>query len=328
MHRERGNFMKMNLKRNEKIQPLLGEKKGWNIVVEILLFVVVFFVCTIGQSLLSAPFQMVMLFKDPGYVSAVQSGDLATITEATAAVVAKESFTVMLLISEIAIIAITLGFCVLFEKRNPRKVGFSKGNFLKEYGIGIVAGFLLFSAAVLIAVLTGSVKLSVEGGGIILIFFAIGFMIQGMAEEVLCRGYLMCSVVRRYPLWVGVIANSVVFAALHLLNAGISVLAFINLILYGVFASLYFIRRGNIWGIGAFHSVWNFVQGNFYGIQVSGNGKMTSVLASTFTEGREVINGGTFGLEGGLAVSIVLVIGIVLLYLEPWKKGSAEAVEA
>lgn len=320
--------MKMDLKRNEKIQPLLGEKKGWNILVEILLFVVVFVVCTIGQSIFSAPLQMVLLFRDPGYLSAAQSGDLEAITNATMAVVSQESFTVMLLISEIVIIAIALGFCVLFEKRNPRKVGFSKGNFLKEYGIGIVAGFLFFSAAVLIAVLTGSVKLSVEGGGIILVFFAIGFMIQGMAEEVLCRGYLMCSVARRYPLWVGVIVNSVVFAALHLLNAGISVLAFINLILYGIFASLYFIRRGNIWGIGAFHSVWNFVQGNFYGIQVSGTGKMTSVFASTFTEGREIINGGAFGLEGGLAVSIVLAIGIVLLYLEAWKKGTAEAVEA
>ena len=175
----------------------------------------------------------------------------------------------------------------------------------------------------MLAALTGAVSLSFAGGDVILVFFAAGFMIQGMAEEVLCRGYLMCSVARRYPLWVGILANSVVFAALHLLNSGISALAFVNLVLSGIFASLYFVRRGNIWGIGAFHAVWNFVQGNFDGIQVSGTGKMTSVFASSFTEGRELINGGAFGLEGGLAVSVVLAVGIVLLYLEPWKKAEA-----
>lgn len=54
-----------------------------------------------------------------------------------------------------------------------------------------------------------------------------------------------------------VIANSVIFAALHLLNPGVAPLAIVNLILFGIFASCYFIRRGNIWGIGALHSVWN-----------------------------------------------------------------------
>lgn len=312
--------MKMNLQKNKTIQPLLGEKKGWNLAVEILLFIVVFFVCSLGQGIVILPAEIVALFTNEAYLAAVEAGDMVAVAEASVAAVSNEGFMTISLIAEIVMIAITLGFCVLFEKRNPRKVGFTKGNFAKEYGMGLVAGFAFFSVAVLIAMLTGSMKLSYQGGGAILILFAIGFMIQGMAEEVLCRGYLMCSVARRYPLWVGVVTNAVVFAALHLLNAGISVLAFVNLVLFGIFASLYFIRRGNIWGIGAFHSVWNFVQGNFYGIQVSGNSKMTSVLSSTFDESKELINGGAFGLEGGIAVTIVMVVGIVLLYLEPWKK--------
>lgn len=320
--------MRMNLKRNENIEPLLGEKKGWNYAIEIILFLAVMLVCSLGQGLVTLPFQLVMMYTDEAYIAAAQSGDIAAITEASYALAGKESYMIMMLISDIAMIAITLGFCALCQKRNPRKVGFTKGGVLKEYGFGIIAGFVVFSAAVLIALATGSMKLSFDGGSAILIVFAIGFMIQGMAEEVLCRGYMMCSVARRYPLWVAILTNSILFAALHLLNAGISVLAFVNLVLYGIFASLYFVRRGNIWGIGAFHSVWNFVQGNFYGIQVSGTNKMTSVFASTFTEGKEVINGGAFGLEGGIAVSIVMAIGIVLLYLEPWKKDTVSTVEA
>lgn len=315
--------MKMDLKRNINIAPLLGEKKGWNIVVEILVFLAVMLLCMIGQAIVTVPIESALLFNNAGYMAAVQSGDAAAIMDATNAVLSNESFTVLSLAAEFVIIAIVLGFCALCEKRKPWQVGFAKKNILKEYGVGLALGFAVFSVAVLLAALMGAVRLSFAGGGVLLVFFAAGFMIQGMAEEVLCRGYLMCSVARRYPLWVGILANSVVFASLHLLNSGISALAFINLVLYGIFASLYFVRRGNIWGIGAFHAVWNFVQGNFYGIQVSGTGKMTSVFASSFTEGRELIYGGAFGLEGGLAVSSVLAVGIVLLYLEPWKKAEA-----
>lgn len=313
-------IMKLNLKHEEGMTQFYGEKKGWNIILEILLFIGIFILCSLGQMLVIMPYEIIVLFGDSAYQAAIQAQDMEAAALASVNALSGDKFMVVSLVSEIIMIAIVLGMCALIQKRSPRKLGFTKGNFLKEYGLGIVVGFCAFSIAVLIALATGSLSFTFSKGGWILLLYAIGFMIQGMAEEVLCRGYMMCSIARRYPLWVAILTNSLVFAALHLLNAGISVLAFINLVLFGIFASLYFVRRGNIWGIGAVHSVWNFVQGNFYGIQVSGNGKMASVLDCTFAENRELINGGAFGLEGGLAVTAVMVIGIVLLYLEPWKK--------
>jgi len=124
---------------------------------------------------------------------------------------------------------------------------------------------------------------------------------------------------------VAVILNALFFAALHLGNSGISALAFVNLTLFGVFASVYFIKRGNIWGIGAIHSIWNFVQGNFYGIKVSGMESSCSVFASAMTEGRDLIHGGAFGLEGGLAVTLVLVAGTLFLLTKPAKDAVVEA---
>ena len=114
-------------------------------------------------------------------------------------------------------------------------------------------------------------------------------------------------------MWTAVISNAVIFAALHLLNNGISVPAFINLVLFGIFASLYFVKKGNIWGVAAVHSVWNLVQGNFWGLRVSGMVTECSVLRSTMVEGRELLNGGAFGPEGGLGVSVVLLVGICVL---------------
>lgn len=233
------------------------------------------------------------------------------------------------LFSTIAMIGIVLLFCKLIQKRNPDTLGFTRKNLVKEYLIGAVVGFAIFSIALLICVVTGAVRL--EGistslaPGVILLF-AVGYLFQGMAEEVLCRGYFMVSIGRRYPMIVAVLANSLFFAVLHLANAGISVLAFVNLTLFGIFASLYFIRRGSIWGIGAVHSIWNFTQGNFYGVQVSGMAKTASVLDSTMVEGKELVNGGAFGLEGGLGVTIVLVVGILVLYLWQGKKQNADNV--
>jgi hypothetical protein len=138
-------------------------------------------------------------------------------------------------------------------------------------------------------------------------------MVQGMAEEVLCRGYFLSSYARRYPVYAAVIANSLFFASLHLLNPGITPLAFVNLTLFGVLASLYFIRRGSIWGIGAFHSIWNLVQGNFYGIQVSGMPLGNSLFATESVAGKTLANGGSFGMEGSLVCTVVYLAGIIFL---------------
>ena len=67
------------------------------------------------------------------------------------------------------------------------------------------------------------------------------------------------------------------------------------------------------------HSIWNFAQGHFYGIKVSGIDSSCSVLNSVFVEGKELINGGNFGIEGGITDTIIHVLAIVVLLLIPAK---------
>lgn len=165
---------------------------------------------------------------------------------------------------------------------------------------------------------------SPEFSAVIFVGYLLGFMVQGMAEEVLCRGYFLCSYARRYPVYAAVLANALLFAALHLFNSGITVLAFINLTLFGIFASLYFIRRGSIWGIGAFHSIWNLVQGNFYGIQVSGMPLGNTLFTMNPVEGKELLNGGAFGMEGSLICTFVYAAGIIWLFTRKNKDGETE----
>ena len=314
----------MNLKLPEVLEEAKRSGKGLPWIVEMLIFIGVFLVASIVQSIFMLPGMVVAMFTKPELMDSIMEymmqGDVFQVEVLVAQIMSSDIITLSMLFANAGIILIVCLFCKLIQKRKMTTLGFVKKNMFKEYGKGCLLGFVLFSVAVLICVVTGSLKLQISSTFSISLFvlFVLGFMIQGMAEEVMCRGYLLVSIARRSSVIVAIICNAVVFAVLHLSNAGISVLAVVNLILFAVFASLYFIKTGNIWGVGALHSIWNLVQGNVYGICVSGISVSSSVLEADVVTKGTLWNGGNFGLEGGLAVTIVLLAGCAMLLL--WKK--------
>lgn len=308
--------MDLQLVKPESVIKAQERQKGMNWILEILVFIAVFLVGGIAQILCMMPMEVLLLSQNKMYQKALEAGDVEGATAAAMQIASSDIYMVVSLVATIGMTAVTIAFCRFIQKRRMDAIGFTRQRAGKDYLIGFGMGFVLFSAAVLLCVLTGAIKVNGFSGTFsigVFVLFTVGFMLQGMSEEVICRGYLMVSIGRRYSMWVAILSNALIFAALHLLNNGISVLAFINLVLYGIFASLYFIERGSIWGIAAFHSVWNLVQGNFWGLRVSGIVTECSVFRSTLTDNRDIINGGAFGPEGGLAVTIVLAVGIVFL---------------
>lgn len=323
--------MKDLFERSVPMQETAQTKKGLLWILELLVFVAVFLVASIAQGFATVPMQLVMLFSDKAYMAAVASGDVAKLTEASMEVTQRlmesDGYMIGMLFSDIVMMLIVFLFCRFIQKRKLRTLGFIKKGMLKEYGLGMLLGFAFFSVCVLLGVLFGGLKIegiSPEFSIGIFVAYMLGYMVQGMTEEVLCRGYFLGSYARRYPVYAAVLANSLLFASLHLLNSGISVLAFINITLFGIFASIYFIRRGSIWGIGAFHSIWNLVQGNFYGIKVSGTPVGNTLFTTQAIAGKSLWNGGDFGMEGSLICTIVLTCGIIFLYTRKNK----DAVEA
>lgn len=314
--------MKDLFERSVPMQETAQTKKGLLWILELLVFVAVFLVASIAQGFATVPMQLVMLFSDKAYMAAVASGDVAKLTEASMEVTQRlmesDGYMIGMLLSDIVMMLIVFLFCRFIQKRKLRTLGFIKKGMLKEYALGMLLGFAFFSVCVLLGVLFGGLKIegiSPEFSIGIFVAYLLGYMVQGMTEEVLCRGYFLGSYARRYPVYAAVLANSLLFASLHLLNSGISVLAFINITLFGIFASIYFIRRGSIWGIGAFHSIWNLVQGNFYGIKVSGTPVGNTLFTTQAIAGKSLWNGGDFGMEGSLICTIALTCGIIFLYI-------------
>lgn len=134
---------------------------------------------------------------------------------------------------------------------------------------------------------------------------------QGLAEEVLCRSYLLNSLAVKQKAPIAVAVSAAAFSALHIANPSVTPVALINIALFGIFAGVYFWRRGSIWGVAALHTAWNFAEGNIYGINVSGIAPTVSVFSASVDNSLSIWNGGSFGAEGGLAVTVTLTLATI-----------------
>lgn len=294
----------MNLDKVEFLKLAREESKGYNILIEFFIFLAVFVVGTCISVIVSLP---IFLRHD-------LSTDLQMFFN--------------LITTGVTIIVVIL-FCRFIEKRSLASMGFVKDKFFKNYLKGLLLGFILYTLALIISILLGGTKIlgfSKDINYFYLFLTFIGFLIQGMSEEVICRGYLMVSIGRKNGLLVGAIANSVIFAMLHLANSGLTLISFINLILVGMVFSFIMIDTGNIWTVGAVHSMWNFAQGNIFGGAVSGMDAGTSLLISEQIGSPNLINGGIFGIEGSLGTTIILGITFLILIKRLKNKSNISAI--
>lgn len=215
-------------------------------------------------------------------------------------------------------IATNLVFCFFVEKRSAGTLFMTRRKCIPHYLIGALLGFAMMGAVTLIAWLSGAITFdgvqTIQNPFIMVLLF-VGWMIQGFSEELSYRGWLMTSIGTHHSIWIAVALSAISFAVMHGGNDGFSIFAIVNLILFGVVTALYVLRTGSIWGAAAMHSVWNWAQGNFFGLQVSGIPTDSTILKFSQSGDVEWIGGGTFGLEAGAATTIILLIVITVLLL-------------
>ncbi|HDX9576551.1 TPA: CPBP family intramembrane metalloprotease [Bacillus pseudomycoides] len=214
------------------------------------------------------------------------------------------------------------------EKRPFSSIGLWKEQWMKKYLRGALLGFIFISIPVVLLVITGAVQLQIQHittTGIFSIFGSlVAFLIQGATEEILVRGWLLPIISVRSRIWIGVAVTSFLFGFLHLFNPDITILSIFNIILVGVFAAFYVLKEGSIWGICAWHSIWNWAQYNVYGFAVSGTTAYSTPLFKSVTSGPEFLHGGAFGIEGSMITTIMLAVVSVGLWRQLWgRKGKS-----
>ncbi len=338
-------FLDKYIPRTKVLDDAKKGRKGFGIGLETLIFAAIQMISTFVQSIpMSAAAILVLNFNTE--FSSKLDEIVKTLTESDYGVEALTNYmnsymdvinevigslSLLLLFLTAIPIIIVIVYCTKLEKRPIVSLGFRKGNAVGEYLIGLVIGALMLFAALAICIVKGSVRVDFSNFSFspVIIAFLLGYMVQGMSEEVLCRGYYMVSVSRRTNYFWAILISSLIFAFLHLANNGVTLLAALNLTLFGIFAAVYFLKRGSIWGIAAIHTAWNFTQGNIFGVSVSGMTTQPSIFAAEYVQSKSdyIWNGGEFGLEGGVAVTFVLVIAILALLMTKTKASEISDVK-
>lgn len=223
--------------------------------------------------------------------------------------------------------AIIIGWVVAFERRGVREIGFN-GDGLKRFarGYGVGLAFLLMTVGIIW--LAGGY--SVEGPGafgtaaagaalVPILVLLFGFIIQGSTEEIVFRGWVMQVIASRHGLWIAVVLNSAVFSLMHAANIAPSkelVLGLINIVLFGVYISLYAAREGSLWGVCGWHAAWNWLLGLGFGLEVSGQVIETRPLIADLSTNTDVpwwITGAAFGPEASVVTTVILLLATTIL---------------
>ena len=268
-----------------------------SIVATILLFIIVFFIIYLLEGIIpsiAALKPMAERFEALGYLSDTSKLTVKESIRVASDISGEPRIMLPSLYCTVFGTLTAMFYCRMVEMRPVRSMGAVKKGALRSYLIGIAVGIVLMSAITLLSVLFGVNSI----------------LVQGMSEEFIFRGYLMNSVGGKHSAALAVGISALAFGLAHAANPGFNALALLNLVLFAVFASLYMLNSDNIWGVCAIHSIWNFMQGNFYGISVSGAVNADSFFITSAKSSHGFLTGGEFGIEGSIFTTLVLTAAI------------------
>lgn len=203
------------------------------------------------------------------------------------------------------------------EHRKFGEYGLSWCNALrKEFWIGSISGFLAIGGTLLAMFLLHGFRitgLALHGAAILssVVEWGIAFLLAGLCEEFLCRGYAQYTLATGIGFWPAAFATSSLFAFGHVFNANETGVGVAAVVLFGLLHCLFLQRTGNLWCAVGFHAGWDFGQ-TFYGVPDSGIVPYYSVFSSAF-HGPRWLTGGIVGPEASVLTPIALAL-VALLF--------------
>lgn len=231
----------------------------------------------------------------------------------------RENIYIILMFSQEIVLILTpiLSWKVLF-KNDLSLIGLKALNKkeIKNLILGLVMGIIAITLAFILILLSKSgvlVNSLLEPRfSLSLVLYLILFILVGFAEELLSRGYIIGAMeASNNNKWFAIMVSAVIFSLMHYGNNGFSFIPFLNIFLVGILFGVMYVKTKSIWLSTGFHITWNFFQGCIYGMPVSGI--TTPKLYEMTFVGNSILNGGTFGPEGGLIVTMVIILMLVSL---------------
>jgi uncharacterized protein len=156
----------------------------------------------------------------------------------------------------------------------------------------------------------------------------LAFLLVGLSEEYLTRGYLQYTLTRGFftmaerispaharalAFWAAAICMSLVFGAGHLANPGETAVGITAVFLAGLVFTYTLWHTGSLWWAIGFHMAWDWAQSFLYGVPDSG---LVSAghLFNTHPTGNPLLSGGATGPEGSIFVLPTLLLVMLIVH--------------
>lgn len=212
---------------------------------------------------------------------------------------------------------ILLFFVKYFEKTTYDYFGFSKENNVLAIKAGL--GLAIFSVVgvVVILLISNNISLTLSNnfkiGTIIILIILV--LIQGFIEEIVFRGYLMTRLAAKKGKWIAIILSSLFYLVFRMSNPTTSKLDLINIFLISIVMSLLYWYFDNILVIAIFHAFWNCISGVILGFNISGIRVSDSLFAVKAISDKQILIGGSYGIEGSIIATVFFAILGLLVYM-------------
>lgn len=201
---------------------------------------------------------------------------------------------------------------------------------LKGRGKDLLAGLgvavLLYAVGFGTSLLMGTVEIaSVQWVPRDLLGTLLFFLLVAVTEEVMLRGFVLGRMLSAgMNRFVALFLSSALFSAMHLFNPNFALLPFVNILLAGCLLGASFLYTRNLCFPVVLHWFWNWLQGPVLGYEVSGMDSGETLLTLRLT-GSDLLTGGSFGFEGSLLCTVLLVVGTLAIIGYYERRGRKEA---
>lgn len=214
--------------------------------------------------------------------------------------------------------ALVLGLYALYvkfvEKHEPTDLKLNK--LIPHTLLGLLVGAIYMILVVCSIAASGCATVSMsdfslkEQFGVIMLFLAVA-----VGEEIICRGIIFRLIDQRWNTWAALIFSALFFGFGHISNDNATCWSSIAIAIEaGLLLGAAYKWSGTLWVPIGIHWAWNYVQGNVFGLAVSGGDTGDAILATT-VNGPDIITGGAFGPEASIiAVIFGILFTIVFLF--------------
>lgn len=196
----------------------------------------------------------------------------------------------------------------------------------KDLLAGLGVAVLLYAVGFGTSLLMGIVEIaSVQWVPRDLLGTLLFFLLVAVTEEVMLRGFVLGRMLSAgMNRFVALFLSSALFSAMHLFNPNFALLPFVNILLAGCLLGASFLYTRNLCFPVVLHWFWNWLQGPVLGYEVSGMDSGETLLTLRLT-GSDLLTGGSFGFEGSLLCTVLLVVGTLAIVGYYERRGRKEA---